>query len=229
MSRYEWERGEFVLPSAEWAGFKAAIRDAVNRSNAAKYELAAKLHPLVAAEIKGKRKPELLTIANTVLDKLVPEGRYSPVALSPGERYEIVQALVERKYDTQTRVSSTKLKKPQKKDFPQHGNTATKLETIDCSVTFDNSARKALWNVPESNHACDHARESVLGKAFFAALKKVKWTRGTGGDILGNDENNRDSGRGYEGGGGSYSKDRFGPDMPKEAPTPFYGFARGRF
>ncbi len=44
---------------------------------------------------------------------------------------------------------------------------------------------------------------------FFAALSKVRRTRGTGGVITGNDEANRESD--HAGGGANYITDGFGP------------------
>jgi hypothetical protein len=63
--------------------------------------------------------------------------------------------------------------------------------------------------VPSNNHACETARRHPVAAAFFAALGRVRWTRGSGGEIVGNDEYNRDVD--YEGGGANYVVDRYGP------------------
>lgn len=211
MSRYEWEKGEFKLPSAEWAGFKAAIREAVNHSNAAMYEAALKLHGELGAALKGKRGADVWDTAWDLMDKLYGGSRYHHAPrFGEDETMAIVEAVVQRSWSGNKQI--TKVRKPQKKQFPQHGNNVTSFDLGECSVHFDNATRTATWRVEENNHACDRARESALGKALFAALDKVNWTRGTGGRIWGNDEYNRDSGRDYEGGGGSYSKGSYGPE-----------------
>lgn len=83
--------------------------------------------------------------------------------------------------------------------------------TIQCgepSIHFDK--RKVTWTVPENNHACDRGREHPMAREFFRLLGTVTWTRGTGGDIVGNNEYARDSRE--EGGGGNYLVSSYGPE-----------------
>lgn len=212
MSRYEWEKGEFVLPSAEWAGFKASIREAVNRSNVEMLDTAMKLHAALAIRLKGMRGPDIWSIGWEEMEKLNRQlGAYSVPRFSETEQYEIVSAVVDRGWGIGRDKRPERVRKPQKKHFPQHGNNVTSYSCGECSVSFDNATRTATWSVGENNHACETARETVLGKALFAALRQVKWTRGSGGRIWGNDEYNQDSGRDYSGEGGSYDKESYGP------------------
>jgi hypothetical protein len=41
--------------------------------------------------------------------------------------------------------------------------------------------RTVIWDVPENNHAVDHAREGEMARLFFGYLDRIQWTRGTGG------------------------------------------------
>jgi len=231
MSRYEWEKGEFKLPSAEWAGFKASIREAVNRSNTAKYEAAVKVHEQLVTSLKGKRGVDPWQAAWEIAAGMgTGHGIYRQPTFAEDDVNDIVSAVVDRKWSGNKLVA--KVRKPQKKQFPQHGNNVTELRSSECSLHFDNETRTATWRVEENNHSCDRARESVLGRALFKALDKVNWTRGTGGRIWGNDEYNRDSGRDYEGGGASYSKESYGPEESRRkaeaarAHASSYGFRR---
>lgn len=232
MSRYEWEKGEFVLPSAEWAGFKAAIRDAVNSANAEKYEIALKVHEELVRELKGKRGADPWETAWDIASRQCARVRRS-FGIGEDAVFEIASAVVHRGWRGSKPV--VKVRKPQKKDFPRYGNNAVLIQGMECSVSFDNKARKAVWEVYESNHACDRARATVLGVAFFRALDRVKWTRGTGGSIWGNDEYNREAGRDAEGFGGSYSKGTWGPKESQGKASPAYsgysgyGFGSGRW
>lgn len=206
MARSEWEEGEIVLPSAAWAEFKAAIRDAVNKSSEERLALALRIHEHMEKSHRGLKGYAFEEAARKFVDSNNRSSYYMPPRFSEDDIREAISAVSNDK---------GRLRKPLKKDFPLHGNNATSFRDGEASLHFDNEKRKVVWQVSENNHACRDARESALGKAFFTALGKVKWTRGTGGRIWGNDEYNQESGSHYEGGGGSYNKGTFGPDVPK--------------
>lgn len=221
MSRYEWEKGEFVIPSAFWAEFKAKVRDAVNASSRERMALALKIHAHMAGNHRSLRGYELCEEARRYVGTIDRASAYVPPRYSEADIFAAIESI---------QNEAGRLRKPLKKDFPVHGNNVASFRDQDCYLEFDNETRKVTWEVFENNHACDAARDSALGKAFFEALRAVRWTRGSGGRIWGNDEYNADSGRGYAGGGGSYNKMTYGPDERPQAPTrPIHGnaFFRG--
>jgi hypothetical protein len=64
-----------------------------------------------------------------------------------------------------------------------------------------------------------------MGKEFFSRLRRINWTRGSGGTIVGNDEYNSDS---YDAGGGAnYTKDRFGPGEKKSGSAGYSTYGGG--
>jgi hypothetical protein len=67
-------------------------------------------------------------------------------------------------------------------------NRTTRFDTDDGTITFDRATASVRWEVGENNHAVRDARELPFGVVFFAELGKVRWTRNTGGVIVGNDE-----------------------------------------
>lgn len=228
MSNYEWERGEFRIPAAEWAGFKASVREAVNRQNALAFDAALKLHQKLTEKAKGNKSLDLRQAAWDEMATINVGSYYTPPKFCEDEVFEIVESVIKDKRLANGRTQ-TRLAKPTKKDFPQHGNNVTAFRSIGCSLVLDNGSRTAVWNVSENNHAVDSARATALAKGMFAALGKVKWTRGTGGVILGNNEYHSDSGRYHEGGGGSFSKESFGPDKKlssRPAPSMSWSFRR---
>lgn len=98
--------------------------------------------------------------------------------------------------------------------FPVPTGADPAYQCGEASLRFE--GRRAHWRVPENNHAREHARAHPLAVAFFRALGRVRWTRGSGGDIVGNDEYNRDSG--YEGGGANYVTADYGPEAAARRP-----------
>lgn len=81
------------------------------------------------------------------------------------------------------------------------------------SIVF--TGRSVQWEVPDEKNASGDARYSLLGRVFFDYLARVKWTRGTGGCIVGNDELNQEDD--LPGGGGNYVVEEYGPVRKKAA------------
>ena len=98
---------------------------------------------------------------------------------------------------------------PQKKKFPFLAlSKSTGLNLSGAHVSFNNENHSVAWEVYENNRAVESANEHWFAKKLFAALGSVKWTRNSGGQIIGNDEYNRDAD--YEGGGGHYVTKSYG-------------------
>ena len=89
------------------------------------------------------------------------------------------------------------------------------------NVSLDLKAKTASWDVDENNHACESARRTPIGRAFFRALGRITWTRGSGGTIVGNDEYNREGGG--EGEGGHYVTGEYGAKAAKKRQRAFAG------
>lgn len=202
MSCYEWEEGAFSIPSTEWPKFKESLRTAFNTDQKRLFQLATTLHGQLVESGKGKRGFGFHVELNRLLEA---RQRNRNTASMPYSDYASLWAL------EQVLLAEGKPRRPLQKDFPLATNKTREFNADEGVITLSiDKDRRVGWSVPDNNHACESARESVMGRAFFAALHRVKWTRGSGGSIVGNDEYNRDS-RG-EGGGGNYTKDRFGPE-----------------
>ena len=220
MSRYEYERGEFKLPAGEWAAFKKRLLQAHERFREEVLTFAEQIHAhLHGPQFKGKRNVDWRREAEefTHSTHQAYGGWSSPVRRSSEEIREAALDLLE--FSANPKTGQTKRPpKPQKKRLEavhetrkvvNRGDQMT-FDAGDGGIYLDNRTHTVRWEVSENNHACEYAREHPMGKAFFAALNKVQWTRTTGGEIWGNDEYNEDSGRDYAGGGGSYTKGRWG-------------------
>lgn len=224
MSCNDWEQGEIVIPAAEWATFKARVREVLNKASERQFELATKLHEhLISPAVKDRKLKgwELYQEAQKFIDVACTRpSTFYPARYTHDDGRVAIRVVVEQDYAQ--KAMTVKVKAPRKNAFPKYGNNVVTFQGDECVVHFDNETRTAKWAVHENNQACERARESALGKAFFSALGGIKnWTRGSGGKIIGNDEYNRDSR--YEGGGANYVKDTYPPPERPSARTQYVG------
>jgi hypothetical protein len=217
MSCYEWERGTITLSAKEWPTFRKSMLEVWNAGQEELFLQAQQCHTLCEAAAKGVRgagergeamKKALGDFCRNDYDRvftltrmlLKTDGNWgSPVTLMAPKR------------------AALDLKK-----VSQSAN----LETSDFSVGLVNETRSVVWDVPENNRARESAHAHWFATKLFTALSRVEWARGTGGTIVGNDEYHRDSD--YEGGGGNYVVQRFGPKEAKAQRTgrTFVSYAR---
>jgi len=224
MSCNDWEKGEIVIPSAEWAAFKARIREALNKASERQFELATKLHAhLTSPAVKDRKLKgyELYNAAEDYVRKAAERpSSFSPARYTNEDATLALRAVVDRSYSQKT--VTVKVKAPRKNAFPKYGNNVVTFQGDEHVLHLDNETRTAKWGVHENNRACETARESAIGRAFFSSLDKIKnWTRGSGGKIIGNDEYNQD--HTHEGGGANYVKDSYPPAKEPVRRTTYAG------
>jgi hypothetical protein len=184
MSCNNWEEGSVKLPASEWASFRTAIIEKVNALRKKKLALAVEAYHAAQEAGKGKRG---FSRAAWVQDS----ERFYPVA------YEI------------TRRGETKVFKPKKKDFPLLPTSkSVVLHLEEVTITLDNKKRALTYCSGENNRAVEHGRDNPVVDLMFQKLRAIAWTRGTGGEFVGNDEYNQDNRD--SGGGGNYTTAAFG-------------------
>lgn len=223
MTCYGWERGEFVFSTVEFRRFRNEFVAALNKMRADDLFAAEEFYiRLLEKKKAAPRGTPWKTLFDELLSETVAQIRY-------GYRHQVprfnFQNLSEWRLERLLFLRETKNEagqivldtsgppmKPKKKDFAPL--VASKFEFIELegsegSVSFEPSKRKVIWNVTENNHAVERAREHKLGALFFSMLAQVKWTRGTGGSVVGNDEYNRENRS--AGGASNQLKETFGP------------------
>jgi len=122
----------------------------------------------------------------------------------------ILNPALSRSLSQVTKASNAKRRERRRKKISLWlAEKKTSYSNGEGGISFDDKSRTVKWYVTENNHACESAHESFMGNAFFRALGQVVWTRGTGGEIVGNDEYNRESKA--SGDGGNFTKQTFGP------------------
>jgi hypothetical protein len=216
MSCSEWERGEIKLP----AGVMKTVREAVVTAHNAVQErllaVAEKILVRIKVENKGKRNVEWERVIDDATQSLSDETdgfhSWDVVRLLMPTTRRPLPTTGEYKPKWQE-VKATKPAKPKRKNLNLLAKRAEVVGLTDATIRFDKDGRTVIWTVSENNHACEHARAHPVARAFFSALGRVEWKRGSGGEIVGNDECNQDNRS--DGGGANYVKDRFGPKEAK--------------
>jgi hypothetical protein len=215
MSCYEWEKGEIVLPKTEWASFRKTLIKEHNDRLTGLLAEAIRLHAQILEGSKGlrgenrvKKQKELL---GTLSGYKNPDGRgYHDDKLEQFEQlHDLLFKAEEGKWER------TILTLPKKKDLkllPLTSDCA--IELPDASIYIRTDSHTIKWSVPENNHACERARQHPVAQRLFVLLDQVKWTRGSGGTIVGNNEYNRDSEDAY--GGGNFVVATYGPESAAE-------------
>lgn len=207
MSKNEWERGELTLPRAAIVPIRRAI---IARNNAIADEALALSKKVwkeaTAAEKRG---------GFALLDKVLALGGTTKYGYSGAEK--VGNDVTERALDILNYSVHRPARPPQKQNAGHLGATATAFRVSSASVSFDTATGVMSWNVDENNRAVDRAHESWLGQTLFNEIKRVKWTRGTGGWFTGNDEYNRESDN--FGSGANYVTTAFGPVGAENHPS----------
>lgn len=212
MSCYEWESGSISIPRAEWAGFKTVIRDAHNAEQKRLLALATRIQEELIKAATGQRNVDWRQLSHQVFEKIASRERDSWHILdrlfAPNHEKACLAAGKTYADPMDLKGSAGRPPKPTKGMFPEANGKTMTFTVTDGGITFDDKARTVHWQVHENNHAIEHAREHPVAVALFRALDRMKWDTKCGGEIVGNNEYNRDSHD--AGGGGNTVNARYG-------------------
>lgn len=203
MSCYEWSRGDIVLPSAEFAPVRLHLQQAMTK----KYESMFAATQQFWSALTSRQKADI--------------GAYK-------------QALASRRFEEETtwmlepKYMADRPRRVLRSDIDWPNNRTVVFHERELTISFDRKTRTVTYDVAENNHAREHASATVLSQQFYERMSKVKWTHGTGGVILGNDEYHREAERYEAGSGGSYVVDAFGYLGVREAPEHVGDFLNGK-
>ena len=203
MSRHEWERGEIKMSVKEFGAVRRDLIASYNANQTSLFAQAKTIYAQLKTAGKGKRNFDFASAFSALMNNSrISDSDSSAIydAIMPHEQ-------VEKTVDGRTFKSWERVKRPknpQKKQFALLKQNADRIIFGEAGIGFNKKTRTISYSSGENNHAVERARESAMGREFFKRMGQVVWTRGTGGQIIGNDEYNEDSGREYAGGGGSY-------------------------
>ena len=212
MSCYEWERGEIKLPTNQVKIVREAVRQEVDAYRQKLYDLAQKFWRELPASYK--RDPDKFKGAcERFIDGNLPGDSWRPVDPKL-PAWQPLKGDEEILWGMRTVLGNT----PRRAKWEHVDNAIGKPSGANWTVHFGDASiefkgRNVIWYVSENNHACDRAHAHPFAIRLFNMLSKVQWTRGSGGDIVGNNEYARDA-EGV-GGGGNYLVQHFGPVTKK--------------
>ena len=197
MSRHEWERGEVKMSTKEFTPFRRGMIAFVNTAAEQNLTRAKNIYVALKTAGKGKRNFDF----HTEFTKLAQGMR-------EGDADAILDAIFPYEHTEHFTGRSRKPRAPKRNSFQNLKMNATEISVGgEAGIRFDIKNRMVYWHVSENNHAVERAHEHPVGKEFLYRLGKIEWTRGTGGEFVGNDEYNQDSRE--SGGGANYTTRSF--------------------
>lgn len=192
MSCYEWEKGRILLPSKDYSKFRQEVIKAWND-----WWLKVLEHAKQAVEVL-RVNPDR-TASEVLYDK------WAPARSMHDDTLHAIVCIIPNK--------DGKWMMPKKQDLPLKPiSKGCCLNLGEAFIILLDNERTVVWSVSENNHACDRAHDHPVAKVLFRLLSQVKWVRGTGGEIVGNNEYNQESD--YAGGGGNFVKQTYGQKSP---------------
>ena len=194
MSHYESEHGSYVIPSIEWAAFKAKLIAAYNRRQSEALRNATLLYD----ELKRMAGDSKAFNADDALFRLRTRASARHFWVHPSS----VEAALASEEIVEAVITPTGLEKPTPKmrAFALAKERASELPMSEATVAFDNAKRVVSWTTDYNNHTVERARAHPFAIDFFRLLATVAWKRGTGGYVEYRDENSRDEDFGSRGG-----------------------------
>lgn len=192
MSCYEWERGQVLLPQAAVTPLKKVLRVHVNRE----HEQAVKLANEFYAYSKGTRSRKLfLERLSTWQVSKARRDRYGHPVHDPIVRgvRDLLEDSVGGRYIRDPERTPHKLTVAEiSKRFPKATNKTNKFrvrchEGCEAGI-IELDGRTLSWECFENNHATERFHEAPIVVEMFKQLKRVQWTRDTGGRSWGSNE-----------------------------------------
>jgi len=211
MSKHDWERGEILLSVKEFGPFRREMIAFHNQRSADLFVRAQQVYKTLKITGKGKRGFDYHSACEAIIAGAARNVYYTVNNVNDVDGIsEIFDSIFpNEQVEGIGWTRSRRPKAPKRSQFtPLKTNTESVPVGDEAGISFDKKRRVVIWNVSENNHAVERAHEHSTGKEFFKLLGRVEWTRGTGGEIVGNDEYNREAS--HEGGGGNYVTGRYG-------------------
>jgi hypothetical protein len=188
MGHWETEHGEIVLPSSAFAAVRQAVQTAEHEHQTRVFEDTQEFWKGLTR--KQQTDPAAYEAARAAY--IAERRRLLESALRGWGRRSVTPHAEELIDDLSWRLELRRGAAPArvlKSDIPFPTNRTTEFSAGEGSITFNKDSKSVSWDTGQYRNVIDRAYRSPAGEALFAAIKQVKWTRGTGGVFHGNNEN----------------------------------------
>lgn len=214
MGRWDWERGEFTLPSAEYAKFRQAIADVDKKHKERVFDQTQSFWKGLSRKQQTDPDEYRKAVSAWADKQYRKNGSLGDESQDTSDVAEMLHYRIKTSWghDPVTGkygvISYSKPSRVQQSEMDYPTNRTTDFACPDAGVRFDPERRTVTWSVGQDKNAVERGRASHIGRAFFRQLDKTRWTHGTGGVIAGNDEYNGDDRE--SGGGANYCNGAYG-------------------
>jgi hypothetical protein len=217
MGHWEWERGDFKLPTAEFARVRANVAAADRERKEAIFGLSQQMWKGLTAKEKrdGAAYRDAVSKYVSGLYKGNSHGGFDISAKHVSE--EVIQDLESavtwkngRRTGTPKRVLAGEMDYPTNRTEVFHG--------LDVTISFDKKTSSVNYQIPQDRRTIENAHSSYVLGALIKDVLQMRWTRGTGGVVASDDEYAEEA----RNDNGSYSTDLvqhgYGPIGAQQAP-----------
>ncbi|WP_028492732.1 hypothetical protein [Thioalkalivibrio sp. ALE19] len=198
MGHWEQESGTIKLPKTEFTKVRRAVVQAHNEYVDRMLRLAQSIHTRMGEKPTPQIPEDFRTPGWTGYERLVIYMAMKVLGSDHVEEAGKIKSLMGWYTDAKGLPNpNRKPRKPTRKALDndprmapiglREANPRIHLAE-DASIEFDAEQRTVTWDVRQGRHVIEKARRHPVGKALFDALKRVKWTRESGGEILYQDE-----------------------------------------
>lgn len=197
MGHWEEERGEFKLPTADFARIRGEVAAADLKCKTEAFEMTQKFWSSLTAKQKRDKAAYNAAVYEWCDD-------YSNEPMQKAD-----QLLRYRAGERPSRVLKSEMDFPTNKTLAFHGN--------DVTVAFDRDRSSVSYRIEQDRHTIENAYGSAVLPALLNEIRKVRWTRGTGGRIWGDNEYAAEA-RMEHGSDSDLTQEGFGPLGAESAP-----------
>jgi hypothetical protein len=192
MSNYESQWGSIKLPTAEFTRIRKSFETGAKSKQAESFEHTQRFWKGLTRKQQtdpGEYDKARRAYISSAMQNRDPRDVFARPDETVANQFEDLTYIPTR-WDREAN-RSVPMRKParvKQSDVDWANNRTTEFHGGEATVTFDRDASTMRWHTGDNNRAVETAFNSWLGRKVFEELRKVRWSRGTGGSFRYKDE-----------------------------------------